>query len=63
MKFYPSLGPREDEFLSCLFGSEERVSAILVFVIFLSCLFGSEGRAEAELAGGVFLSCLFGSEA
>ena len=51
-----------DNFLSCLFGSEEKHSIHDVARTFLSCLFGSEAKVVGVADPSGFLSCLFGSE-
>ena len=49
-------------FLSCLCGSEPRVSAMYSLMQFLSCLCGSELGAQPLASVPAFLSCLCGSE-
>ena len=50
------------EFLSCLFGSEQKGAEGEGDIKFLSCLFGSELFINKASRPCPFLSCLFGSE-
>ena len=49
-------------FLSCLYGSQLRITDAQVAELFLSCLYGSQHAQCAAVSGFNFLSCLYGSQ-